>query len=223
MINQPTGGLKAVPSREELEKNLEKNPYVDQFVKQGAKLLEQTNRPNVITVEQFAPYVALYKVDLEKYEEEDQYRLHISRLFQQFRVNLSINMFEPTLVVRSQEDQTVVYHLNRVFTRIRPDAVPEGTSARLTIPPIGPRTPKDKRENLMVNAVLTDVSRANNTPEQLKEFLRMRGESALIKKRFVEHNLSPDKRSDFLQDEAPASVGAVQEDASSIMFGDDDD
>jgi len=219
-VPRKNDGLKPV-DEDKTKQNLEKSPYVDQFVKQGLKLLENTNRPNIITVEQFAPFIALYKFDEEKYENDGQYKEYITRLTQQFRVSLSINLHEPILVVRSKEDQTVVYHLNRVFTRIKPDALLEGNSAKQNLSELGPRVDKKKRDDLMVGAIMTDIVNANNTPEQLDRFRQVRQESALINKRFVEQNLSHAKREELLSDLSPPET--AQSDLPSIMFDDDDD
>lgn len=211
----------AVPSTEKVQQNLEKNPHVEQFIKQGNKLLEETNRPNIITVEQFEPFLALYKLDQQKYENDANYKLFINRLYQKFKVGLSINLHEPILVVRSTEDQTVVCQLDRVFTRIKSDAAISGKSAKDNLTNIGPRTDKQKREDMLMGALLTDVARANETPEQIERFKRIKRDSALITKRFVEQNLSPEKREELMKESSSSEV-VETENLPSIMFDDDD-
>ena len=78
IVSQKSGDIKDAPIPDQVDppsikESLKNNNYVNQFSEEGTKLLEQTNRPNVITVAQFMPFIALFQMseeDKARYQKE---------------------------------------------------------------------------------------------------------------------------------------------------------
>jgi len=196
-----------IPTKEQIEKAISSDTWVSQFAKEGKELLDRTNRPNVITAEQFAPYLPIFNMDKERYgfDKDPDYTAHIHRLYNSFLHDLGINLYEVTYVIKSREDETVVAFLNRRFTRIKTDHV-EGASSRENIPSVVASNAGQTRDNLVLEASVRDLVLANSTPEQKKYFLRTKMESAVFEKNFVENNMTPEKRPSLNSDESSAAL-----------------
>lgn len=177
----------ATIKREEImAKMLSNDPRFDTFVRQSTELLKSTNQPNVITLEQFIPFLPLFNMDKERYKNESNqrnrpYQSDMHRLYNQWRFELGINIYEVTFVTRSKEDETVVYFLDRMFTRIKGDVLDDSSkSMREKVPGAVSHTAPESREQLLLNATLQDVVNANSTPEQLSFFRKMKIQSAIM-------------------------------------------
>ena len=225
---EPTREIKDAPIANTVDPNsikerLKQDNFVTLFSKLGTKMLEDTNKPNVITLEQFQPFIPLFNMNKELYEEDESYRLSINRLYNQFIRGLNINLYQPTIVIRSREDPTECYFLNRRFTRIKSDGV-EGKSMRDTVPAAVSKAASTTRDQLILEASVRDLIAANSTPEQKSYFTRIRMESALIEKNFVERNLSPEKRQELINDDVSSgtSVSSSVSNSSPMIFDDDD-
>lgn len=161
--------------------------------KEGKKLLEATNRPNIVTVQQFMPFIELFQIDYSKVDTEFRNTpegKRLGELYQLYRTSLSINIYEPTIVIESLENPVEVAWLDRAITRFKSDAVDGEDSARNSVPGGISKASQTTREELLVQASTIDTLSANNTPEQMREFALIKGESALIRKNFFEKNMS---------------------------------
>lgn len=204
-----------------LKQKIGENHLVRQLEMAGKKLLEETNRPNVITYAQFEPYITLFNADKVKLNEDQNYRREMQRLLENYRVNLGINFYEPTIVIMSETDRTEIAFLDRIFTRIRSDAV-TGDSKRDSVPSVINKASPVNRDQLMVQASILDLIDANNTPEQRNFLARVKMESAIIQKHFSEKNLSSEKRTESLN-VAAEEVSLTGSSDGSISFELDDD
>lgn len=187
-------------SHEKIADSLQKNSAaVRQLVEQGALLLAETNRPNIITLAQFEPFIPLFKMDKNRYAKDRGYELEMNRLYNRWKRELEINLYEITIVIKSKEDPQEVYWLDRTFTRIQSDFVPDnGKSHRDTVPAAVARSADMTRDDQILQASLHDLMEANKTEEQMNEFFRAKMESSLVQKRFFENNLSEDLRKEIL-------------------------
>lgn len=184
-------------NRDVIQEKLQSDHYVKQFAEQGAKLLEETNRPNIITYAQFEPFIELFNMDKTKYAADENYRISMNRLYNQYTRGLGINLYQPTIVVVSHEDPTELYFLDRKYTQFKSDTV-EGKSKRDSVPAAVSRASSTTRDDLLLDASILDLMDANSSPEQKAHFARIRMQSAIIQKNFVERNLSPEKRAELL-------------------------
>jgi hypothetical protein len=211
---------------DDIQKRFSKNPMVLALIKEGGELVRQSEKPNVITVEQFLPFVPLFKMDKERYLSEEPekgpYYLAITELDKRFLRDLSINKYQPILVIRSREDDRIVAWFDRRFTRIKSDAF-AGPSAKDKVPRNVPRATGTTRGELLFEASIVDLAHANQTPEVLAYFRRIREESAFINQRFMEQNMTPSKRQEITGDTSKSDpVVFKQESPSSYMIIDDD-
>lgn len=206
--------------------------FVSLFTTLGKDLLDQTEKNNIITLAQFEPYVELFTRDPEKLKKLDYrsgtfdsvYADRIQKLFHAYRVNLGINLHFPTIVVdRLEEPRKELIFLDRLWTRIKSDHVVDN-SARDRVPAVVSKAGELQREDIVLNASLTDVVSANATEEQTRQFQQNRAESAILLKLFAERNLNPAKRAE-ITGEAPdsASENTVGDLGSSSYFGFDDE
>lgn len=205
---------------DKIRESLAKNHMVAQFSKLGTKLLEQTEKPNVITLAQFEPFIPLFNLDKVRYDEDVEYQHWANRLYNQFVRGLEINLYFPTIVIRSKEDPTEVYWLNRTFTRIKADAT-DGSSVRDTVPAAVSKVANTTRDDMLLKASLHDLVEANKTPEQMEYFLQMRRETALMNEKFQKHNLSPEKKA-ALTVKSPEASSSDDDITTSIILDDDD-
>jgi hypothetical protein len=207
--------------QEAIKKKLSENHLVSKFSKEGTKLLEETERPNLITLNQFEPFIPMFNMDKKKYEEDETYRLSMNRLYNQYVRGLGINLYQPTIVIMSQEDPTEVYFLDRVYTRFKSDIV-DGKSMRDTVPSAIARNASTTRDQVLLEASVRDLVEANNTPEQRAYFRRIRTDSAIIQKNFVERNMSPEKRAELMAQINESKGEAVQTGSVDFELDDDD-
>lgn len=163
------------------------NHHVSQFSKLGHELLETTERPNIITFAQFEPFMDLFMDRTKEMKKNPQIRYDRTALFERFRHELGINVFYPTIVVVSDTDATEVYFINRLFSRIKSDAV-EGPSRRETLPHDAGRGQSVKRETLLYQAAIVDLAAANGTPEQVSYFQQLKRETVLLEMKHRQHN-----------------------------------
>ena len=201
-----------------VQEHLKQDNFVSRLVEQGKELLAETNRPNVITIEQFRPYVGLFNVDKDRYKHDRDYRGHLERLHAQYIRELSINKYEPTIVILSRDDPKPVYYLQRYFTRIASDAV-EGKGKRDTVPAAIAASASQTRDQMILAASITDLVNANRSPEQMDQFKRIRADSAWIDRMFAEHNKA---RSDNQEPGSTNSSSFPAEDAVAVSLLDDD-
>lgn len=208
-----------------IEEGLKKDNHVSHFSKLGTLLLKQTNQPNVITLDQFRPFIPMFKIDHERLSLDEGYKAELMRLYNRWRRELGINPYEITIVIYSKEDPREAYVLNRAFTRIKSDALSDGVkSLRESVPGAVPKTSSISREELVLDASLNDLVAANSTPEQKAHFARVRMESALVQKHFVENTMNPEMRAKILGDqesEAP-SVSSPTNSVTTTFLDDDD-
>ena len=194
---------------------------IQQLIKSGEKLLEETNRPNIITLEEFEPYRPLFSIDSERLETDEQYKISMFRMYENYRRNLSINIYQPTVVIQSRENQVEVLHLRRVFTQIAPDTPPSGTGLRDTIPAAVQRGSYETRDMKLLDASLADLMAANSTEEQKAAFRAARVETALFDTLFVRNNLNEQKRKDIMGENKPEeSSGSAW---NNVTLDDEDD
>lgn len=225
------GPVKDAPIPNQVDPNsiaerLKSDNIVSQFAKEGAKLLEETNRPNVITAEQFMPYVLLFNMDKEQYEKDQTYRLRINRLYNSYIRDLGINLYELTVVVESKENPVPLVVLNRRFTRIQGDRV-DGKSMRDTVPAAIMKTADTTRDQEILKASVMDLVAANNTPEQKEYFTKVRMDSAMVEKWFAARNASPTARAELMGEgttdaAVPGSDGSDEGSNLNISLDDDD-
>jgi hypothetical protein len=190
-----------------IEEALKSDTVISQFVTEGTALLKETNRPNIITLEQFAPFVPLFNVDPTKYiphsgpgsGRPNQYTRDLNDLYRRWRFELGINQYEVTYVVKSAEDRTIVYYLDRQLTRLRSDSY-EGESSRGDVPSNVPRGGPTTKEDLVIDASYKDLVLANSTPDQTQRIGQLKMESAVIARHFAERNQTPSLRPDVLKD-----------------------
>ena len=196
--------------REEVIKSkLANDHYAQLFTKLGNELLAETEKPNVITLDQFRPYIPMFQLDHSRYNNgDDQYTQEMNRLLYAWRHVLGINMFQPTIVIVSETDRREVVTLNRRFTRIRPDLV-DGTSFKEQVPRNIPKTAEVSREEHLMAATVKDVVAANTTPDQLTYFKQLREQSAVLTQMFLERNASPKVLSEIHAGNAEHSLNAV--------------
>lgn len=199
---------------------IKRNVELEAFVKGGTKLLEESERPNVITFAQFEPFIPLYKIDKEKYENDTEYRLNMNRLMKTFTQTLSINWYQPIIVIYSEQVRKPVYFLERRFTRIKADNM-TGSTMRDTVPSAVPVASGTTVPELIMRASALDIVAANQTPEQMEYFRTVKSNARKQLKNFVEQNLSPEKREQL--------IGSAKQDApeegdieDNIILDDDD-
>lgn len=201
---------------------------VAQLVKLGTELLKESEKPNIITVKEFEPFIPLFKVDNERLDQNSKrydraYDMEIRRLYNEYVHGLGINLYQPTIVIESRENPVELVFLNRAFTRVKSDAV-EGNSARAAIPASVLRNPTMTRDQAILDASLSDLQKANQSPEQKEAFVKAKIESALFNHLFFENNLSPEKKAEILESANPAEETPTQSsDSSDIEFTLDDD
>lgn len=211
-----------VVNEEAIKEKLKNNHLVKQFADEGRKLLEKTERPNIITYAQFEPFIPLFNLDRKKYEDDQTYRLQMNRLYNQYTKGLGINLYQPTIVVVSEEDPTELYFLDRRFTRFKSDVV-DGKSMRDNVPAAITRNASATRDQLLLDASIMDVMAANSTEEMKSYFARVKMDSALIQKNFVERNLSPEKKAEIMGETSPSDNREVGSSSSMEFFLVDDD
>lgn len=231
---EPTQNVKDIPipnsvNEAVIKQRIASDNFVTQFAKEGTKLLENTNKPNIITVEQFLPYISLFNTDKDLYETDPNYKSKMTQLYSQYIRELGINLYEPTLVIRSKEDQTIEVFLQRRFTRIAADNT-DGRSFRDTVPGAVSKAASATRDQLILDASIRDLVEANKTDSQMDYFRRIRKESAFIEAQFLKRNMSPEKRDAILSEQnisasALASEGGPTPSDSQplITLLDDDD
>lgn len=209
-----------------IRESLKDNTAVSRFAELGKKLLEETNRPNVITEEQFAPYMPLFNPEKDKFPDKDaphnEYTLYLKKLFQSWRVDLGINLYEVTYVIESKENPVVLRFIDRTFTRLHSDAGVVNSS-RANVPASVPRNAVASREDLIVDASFNDMVNANNTPEQVARISRLQMESSIISKNFTERNMSPQEREALLANTASVETTSNGDDNLGITLDDDED
>jgi len=188
---------------DKIKESISKNHLAAIVAKEGNKLLEESERPNIITYAQFEPYIPLFNYDKERYDKDSGYKLEMHRLYNQYKLSLGINMYHPTIVIFSKEDPRAVYFLDRVWTRFKSDAVGT-TNNRDSVPAAVNRTSNVTRDMMILDASLRDLATANSAPDSLAYFKKVRNDSALIQKLFVENNLNPELKKDL--------VAAVEQD-----------
>jgi hypothetical protein len=202
------------------------NHEVSQFVKLGKELLAATERPNVITLAQFEPYIQLFCPDKKRMQTDTAYIASMRSLMNDYRVKLGINIYYPTLVVdQIEEPRKVVLFLDRWFSKIQSDNV-TANSARDTVPSNINKMGGDHRDSLVLSASVKDLMSANSSEEQGKIFQANRAESALMLKIFVENNLPPEKRAEFIAKHSPVATedtGTVPLSTANYGFDDDDE
>jgi hypothetical protein len=226
MSNPRIPNVDADAIRESLRSNL----MVQQLEKAGAELLARTNRPNVITLEQFEPYRLLFADHKGQYVEHsgpnmgrmNNYTRTINELHRRWVHELGINLYEVTYVIRSQEHPEVVHFIDRTFTRVHSDALADGS--RTGILANTPRNAADTRQDLLMGASFTDLVAANQTEEQMKRTAMIRMESSIVVRHFIEENLSPDKRAKILADQNKDNPQPTADNSGGgIELMDDDD
>lgn len=215
-------------SAERVKERVHEDGLVSQVVKQGAELLRRTNRPNVITAAQFAPFKPMFNMDKERYERESPdgpYCLEMNRLFNAWRNELGINLYEITIVIASETDHRVVQYLDRRYTRIRSDIV-DGKSSRDSVPAAISKTSDTTRDQEILKASVHDIAVANSSSDAVRQHALTKAYSAYVTKKFVEMNLSPEDREKLLDSQ---SIDTSSEDIPVVDAGriltilDDDD
>lgn len=212
------------PSRsvdDEIRQMVEQDDTIKQFSRLGGELLEQSNKPNVITVQQFMPYIELFNVDQTRYgpDKDLAYNRYIDGLYSSWRHELGINIHEVTYVIRNEDEgkpakeQVVVCVLDRRFTRIESDTG-KVTHNRQQIPSNFNRNATMTRHDAILDALVRDVEATNNTPDQIAFFTQLRKESAVANASFVRNNLTPDQQREKL--------GSSVEKTTIDPIGDDD-
>jgi hypothetical protein len=211
-----------------IRERLKDNHVVQQLVKDGALLLAKTNQPNRITLAQFTPFIPIFNVDKTRYAEDIAYKKQMDQLGARYVRDLEINLYEPTIVIQSKEEPIELVVLNRLFTRISTDNV-EGESKRETVPAAVSKISGTTRDDQMLAASIADLGTANRSPKQMEFFKRVRENTAIINKAFVERNASPIGREAIIGKEALAAASGSGEAAAVPHAGpvdtfmDDDD
>ena len=206
-----------------------KNHDVNRLIEDGKKLVAETNRPNVITLAQFTPFLPLFQMS-----EEDQKRYQADRpngpyaqameaLYKRYILELGINKHQRTVVIQSLENPVELVVLPRLFTRIQPDKV-AGESARKRIPGNISKAASVTRDQMMLDAGLIDLMTANQSPEQNRYFALGKMEQAIIQKAFVERNMSPEAKAKLLKESGITSTDTPKHNTSTdvTLFDDDD-
>jgi hypothetical protein len=207
--------------QEAIKEKISKDHFVSQFTEMGKALLEETNKPNIITLEQFEPFIPMFNMDKDKYATDKDYRAQMNRLYNIYVKGLGINIYEPTIVVMSKDDPRECYYLDRIFTRVKSDVV-DDDSQRSKVPSVVSRAALITREDLLLEASMLDIVKANTSPDQKAFFAKVKVDSALIQKRFVENNLNPDKRAELTKDtDSISPIGETS--VSGITFELDDE
>lgn len=212
---------------EKVKAKMTGNHLVDEFVKLGEQLLEQTNKPNRITLAQFEPFIPLFNYDKDKLDPvtgDPKYRDQFSKLMYRYTKDPNgpmINLYKPVIVVVSEEDDTIVTVLPQVYSQIRSDS--EGDSLRDNIPAALSRVSSLSRDELILEASLADLMTANNTPEQKAAFALARFETAVIQKYFIERNMSDKKKQELLGTSSSEEKRSTSTDFSSVVELDDSD
>lgn len=182
-----------------IKEKIAKDHFVSQLVEMGKVLLEETNKPNIITLEQFEPFIPMFNMDRDKYATDKEYQAQMNRLYNIYVKGLGINIYEPTIVIMSKDDPRECYYLDRIFTRVKSDVVEED-SQRSKVPSAVSRAAPVTRDDLLLEASMLDIVKANTSPDQKAFFAKVKVDSALIQKRFVENNLNPEKRAELIKD-----------------------
>lgn len=204
-----------------IKNKMSQDHFVSKFAELGKILLAETNRPNVITLEEFTPFIPLFNMDKHRFDVDSEYELYIKRLYNNYVKGLSINLYEPTIVIVSREDPRECAYLDRCFTRIKSDNI-EGESHRTSVPSVVSKASNVTRDDLLLEASLTDITQANITPEQKEFFARTKVISAFIQNRFAENNLSENKRMELLNDQNDVT-STIEPTSGSLTFELDDD
>ncbi len=172
------------------KKMMESDPTVRIIAEQGKALLDELNKENRITLDQFLPFIPLFvNKDPADQRSDEEYKRDLQSLLLRYKNELGINFYQPTIVVASENDPTELYFLDRIFSRIRSDNVPEGHRSRIAKLPNSPLlTQSDK----MLNASLVDLTSANSSEDAVRSFAINKAISSIINSAFYRNNLSPE-------------------------------
>lgn len=200
----------------------ESQHIVEQFLKHGKQLLEDTEKPNVVTYEQFEPYIELFKPDQDRLKSDTVYKQKMMRLSDAYFREIAVNKHQPTIVVVSDTDPTEILHLPRTFTRIASDNT-MFSGHRASIPMNVSKASDISKEQLVAQATVNDLMDCNRTPEQLAYFNQIRMTDATLTKWFMDNNLSPEKREALLGTMVTANTDSPTSNSSLTIELDDDD
>lgn len=179
-----------------ITEKLLQDPTIKALAEEGKRYLDSINRPNIITLEQFMPFQSLFlKRDPNDTRPIEEYDNDQSRLFEKYRRDLNINLYEPTIVIASETDRTELYFLDRRFTRIRSDINPN--SERNKLISRMPNTPLMSQNDKILAASFIDITAANTSDEAMQNFALKKVESAIINARFYKENLSAEAKEDI--------------------------
>ena len=201
-----------------VDKIVRADPLIEQITKQAATLLRNTERPNIITYDEFFPYMEMYNGDHDKQDEnhpsfDRAYRARLATMFLEFRRNLNINIYQPIIVIRSKEDPTNLYFFPPIMRRISPDNEMRG-GLRNAVGAATRGGPGTRREDQILDASIKDIYAANEQPEAIRKLQLARGINALLAKKFIDHNMAPEKRdalyAKFQAEQAGASGAPLQ-------------
>ena len=194
------------------------DPIMESFINEGAKLIEKENEPNVITYDQFLPYIDLFNADEKRYNTDEEYKKRILTLNHNWYRRLGINPYNVTIVIASETDRRPLYFLDRRFTRLQSDNKVE-RSARLDVQDNIPKSAQITRDQVLLNATFADVVTANTTEEQKQVFAKVKAESALFRHLFIQHNLPENKRQQMIEEKQTPAASEITPD--SVEFDDD--
>lgn len=194
------------------------------FLKFGKELLDETEKTNYITLQQFEPYIELFAPDKERLVRDPIYRDAMQRKQQEYKVNLRINPFYPTIVVdRLEEPRRELIFLDRWFTKLKTGNLESGSAVE-RVPSNVAQIGGDHRDMLILQASIEDFMTANNAPDQIESFRRERAESVRIMQLFLDRNISPERRAEMVKatdDTVP--VSSTDPTVPPVEFGLDDD
>jgi len=158
---------------------------IQDLIRDAAVLLEQDRQINVVTVEQITPYIDIFSPDQERMKTDREYKLKLRNLYHEYRTKLGINLYQPVNVIRSETDPTTVVVLDRQFTPVETADAAEQSSRSTALLEMG-GTPGLTTENILMEAAVGDLLRANTAPDRLDQISRIQAESIIINRAFME-------------------------------------
>lgn len=184
------------------EKVMASSHEADLVTRLGNEMLEETEGPIKVTLEQFLPYVPLYRIDQKKIKSDTTYRDAIFALLDKAKRELGLTPYRILIVIESEENPREIFWSNRGLVKAHSDFV-TGMSERENVPSVLPPTSKLTHGDLVLNSSLTDMVRANQTPEMIEYFQAAMAQSVILDKMFYEHNASPEAKARFDASKAP--------------------
>lgn len=161
---------------------------LNHYFNEISTFLEKTERPNILTFAQFAPFIDLFNADMVRYKKDEEYGNRIRALAD--RYSRMINRFYPTIIIQSEEDPTEIAYLDRIATPIGSINSIGESGEIFKVPSAVSPASGTSVDALRADAEKLDIVSANSTEEALRHFAILRTESSVLLKRFRELNAS---------------------------------